>query len=321
MEISVTQSKIWYNWKTGEHRLVAPTENHTRDVLGNPDRFGVDSADLSQNALDYDGVTLLATMKAGWVRLRLDPRDPDYRSNVEGTRWPGIRKAVEWLTTTMLPRLKRLIVVLRTGAGDKEGDAFIMDPDQIEFLLRKGRPDVRSKVIVNASANKIGQMLETIRFDLDMSRFKQLAGIREEVNTGHDELVRWATGPYAKKYANSHSYHYQNNPEYTMIEVNIDNLFRKTGTSARLDIRHPTGGKNSIGQRVAQAKQFWKAGNYMDPPQVSWNGSSISFTDGRHRLVAAYQLGAREAPILVPTEYVEIIQKKLSEPGTHMGRI
>jgi len=84
-----------------------------------------------------------------------------------------------------------------------------------------------------------------------------------------------------------------------LVRVNIQELFSKTPKKYRLDIADPTGGKNKIGDRVAQAIQFWKDGGRMDPSIISITNNQVNFLDGRHRLVAAAQLGETEAPIYI----------------------
>ncbi len=81
--------------------------------------------------------------------------------------------------------------------------------------------------------------------------------------------------------------------------VNIQELFSKTPKNYRLDIADPTGGKNKIGDRVSKAMQYWQDGGRMDPPILSVQNRQVNFLDGRHRLVAAAQLGETEVPIII----------------------
>ncbi len=81
--------------------------------------------------------------------------------------------------------------------------------------------------------------------------------------------------------------------------VNIQELFSKTPKKYRLDPADPTGGKNKIGDRVATAVQHWQDGGRMDPSIINITNKQVNFTDGRHRLVAAAQLGEIEAPVII----------------------
>lgn len=86
----------------------------------------------------------------------------------------------------------------------------------------------------------------------------------------------------------------------SILWVDIEDVFKHTEEGFTLDVNHPSGGKNSIGNRVEKAKSFFAKG-YMEPSQIGYSPQkkSIVFDDGRHRLVAAYQLGARYAPVLI----------------------
>lgn len=91
----------------------------------------------------------------------------------------------------------------------------------------------------------------------------------------------------------------------SIIWVNIKDVFEHTEEGFTLNVDHPSGGKNSIGNRVEKARDFFATG-YMEPSQIGYSQQrkSIVFDDGRHRLVAAYQLGERYAPVLVLTSEI-----------------
>ena len=84
-----------------------------------------------------------------------------------------------------------------------------------------------------------------------------------------------------------------------LVRANIHELFQKTPRKVRLDPNDPTGGKNKIGDRVANAIQHWKQDGVMDPPVISILNGQVNFIDGRHRLVAAAQMGETEAPVII----------------------
>ena len=62
--------------------------------------------------------------------------------------------------------------------------------------------------------------------------------------------------------------------------------------------------------QLSMYKEFWANGGYMNPALIGWNDhfQNFNFTDGRHRLVAAYQLGERWAPVLVDKDSVEKVK-------------
>lgn len=98
-----------------------------------------------------------------------------------------------------------------------------------------------------------------------------------------------------------------------VYRANIQELFNKTPKKVRLNPTDPTGGKNKIGDRVHQAIEFWQHGGSMDPSVISITNGQVNFLDGRHRLVAAAQLGETEAPIIIaPTNHVPEAKKILN---------
>lgn len=123
------------------------------------------------------------------------------------------------------------------------------------------------------------------------------------------ETLNWAYGKNADK-ASGSSRNDLKSSDYEIVWVDIKDLFNKTGSQQKLDVDDPRGGENSIGNRVATAKEHWANGGFMNLSIVGWNDyfNSFDFTDGRHRLVAAYQLGERWAPILV--DYMSIDKLK-----------
>jgi hypothetical protein len=73
-----------------------------------------------------------------------------------------------------------------------------------------------------------------------------------------------------------------------------------------LDPDDPRGGPNSIGTRVDQAKKFWADGGWMNPSEASMNSQGqFDWGDGRHRMVAASQLGEIYSPVLMYTSDME----------------
>lgn len=119
------------------------------------------------------------------------------------------------------------------------------------------------------------------------------------------ENLNWAIGP------NKDRAMYKPGSDYILIWVNIKDLFANTDKEQKLDVDDPSGGKNRIGDRVRMAKVYWSKGNYMDPPMIHYNdwNNEITFTDGRHRLVAAYQLGEKYAPVYTDKDSANKIRR------------
>ena len=98
-----------------------------------------------------------------------------------------------------------------------------------------------------------------------------------------------------------------------IYKVNIQELFSKTPKKYRLDPTDPTGGQNKIGDRVNTAIQHWSDGGRMDPPIISITNGQINFLDGRHRLVAAAQLGETEVPVIIaPFDHIKLAKQVLT---------
>lgn len=95
-----------------------------------------------------------------------------------------------------------------------------------------------------------------------------------------------------------------------VVWIDIEKTMSQVEKGWELDLKDPSGGIHSIGNRVDAAKEYFQAGNYMDPSflGVSEYSGKIAFTDGRHRLVAAYQLGARTAPVIVPKDNISALR-------------
>lgn len=139
-----------------------------------------------------------------------------------------------------------------------------------------------------------------------------------ENNNNNNNSVNWAIGedvvhgslPFKNRIMNGYY------DDSVIVYINIREVFDNTEEDFRLDVDDPTGGPMSIGNRVEKAKQFFKVG-YMDLSEIGYSSynNAIVFTDGRHRLVAAYQLGERYAPIIVPKSHIGAIKGMVSSKG------
>ena len=124
------------------------------------------------------------------------------------------------------------------------------------------------------------------------------------------ENLNWAVGHNLDK-ADGWSNKDQANPDNAIIWVNIRNLMNAVSDDFRLDLDDELGGGNSIKGRVVKAIEHFKSGGYMNPSMISLGYRGIDFTDGRHRLVAAYRLGEKTAPVIVPKEQADEIVELL----------
>jgi len=136
----------------------------------------------------------------------------------------------------------------------------------------------------------------------------RLLDLFEDHNHPERGDVRWAVGKHLSR-ATRVGTKDQNDPDYALVWGNIKDIMDNAVPNMALDLNDPMGGKNRIGQRVPNAKLHWSGGNYMDPSLIYMRGSKVDFQDGRHRLVAAYQLGHRYAPVLVDREGLSAFQK------------
>lgn len=116
--------------------------------------------------------------------------------------------------------------------------------------------------------------------------------------------LNWATDEKAIRKENFH------NSELEILYLNIKDVFENCDDDFKLDINSYDGGKNAIGNRLKMAKQHFIEGNPMDLPEIGFNHHfrKIGFTNGRHRTLAAFQLGEEYIPFFVYKPDVEIIK-------------
>ena len=124
------------------------------------------------------------------------------------------------------------------------------------------------------------------------------------------ETVQWAVGKNIKQATTIGKMDLTTSTN-TLIWVDIRELYDYTWQSQRLDIDHPEGGPIGISNKIQRVKDHWQEGGYVDPSYLVWdrNEKAFVFVDGRHRLVAAYQLGEKWAPIIAANqETVDMIR-------------
>jgi len=97
--------------------------------------------------------------------------------------------------------------------------------------------------------------------------------------------------------------------DYEIVMIDIKALMDNTNRIQKISLSAVTKAddENIIGDRVSRAKQFWLDGGEMRLSMVGYSDYSkmVDFTDGRHRLIAAYQLGERHAPVLADKDGIE----------------
>jgi hypothetical protein len=83
--------------------------------------------------------------------------------------------------------------------------------------------------------------------------------------------------------------------------VDICSLHESSFVCERLEIGEYNGKSVKVGLLAEKAKEHWRSGKFMDPVSIIYDNEKDAcvFADGRHRLVAAYQLGARKIPVLM----------------------
>ena len=59
--------------------------------------------------------------------------------------------------------------------------------------------------------------------------------------------------------------------------------------------------------RVAKVLYHWSNDGYIDPPEIypSNRSQKISFTDGRHRTIAAFHIGEKQIPVLIHKSFIQ----------------
>lgn len=99
--------------------------------------------------------------------------------------------------------------------------------------------------------------------------------------------------------------------DYVILNCNIEDTFKHSHKDFTLDIHSDTGGVNSIGSRLSNAKQHFLNNSPMDLPEISYteHNHGIAYINGRHRAVAAYKLGYEYIPMFVHMENIDKFKK------------
>ena len=114
--------------------------------------------------------------------------------------------------------------------------------------------------------------------------------------------IKWAIGKNASAAMRS-------SKDYEVVHAPIDSVISRSERHIELDA------SNALGGRVEGIKAHISRGGFLDPPRVSVNEGRIEFSDGRHRTVAAHQLGAQSIPFSVDKTSVKAFKKLIAQPG------
>lgn len=129
------------------------------------------------------------------------------------------------------------------------------------------------------------------------------------------EVLQWASGEHAH-HAQPAARRFQepDREDYVVVEVDLETLFQHLDPESKFDLESEEGGSSrSMKMRIPRAKEHWKSGGYMDPAMVGYNEHKNTFevSDGRHRLAAAWQLGERKVPLIIPDYQLGVFKEKL----------
>lgn len=138
-----------------------------------------------------------------------------------------------------------------------------------------------------------GEIKESVLLELELQ--KKTNSIFNKNN------LNWATPEFAERPSNF------SGGEYELLNVKIADVIPHMHSSMKLDLNSENGGVNGIGSRLPRAKQHFLSGQPMDLPELGCNSRNnvIDFTNGRHRTVAAYQLGNEFIPMFVDKNNIE----------------
>lgn len=92
--------------------------------------------------------------------------------------------------------------------------------------------------------------------------------------------------------------------------MGIQDVFAHSDSGFALDPHDPRGGTNAIDDRVNRAIQHWADGGYMNPSDIMVDEhGTVQWGDGRHRMVAAFQLGHEYAPSLIERDNLPMLEQ------------
>lgn len=104
---------------------------------------------------------------------------------------------------------------------------------------------------------------------------------------------------------------------FVLIQANIADCFEHSSEDYKLDVNSADGGKNAIGNRLERAKEHFMSKEPMDYPIVEFNfiTEEVSFTNGRHRSLAASHMGCEYIPMLVYKDSLDYFKSVVRTKG------
>ena len=95
--------------------------------------------------------------------------------------------------------------------------------------------------------------------------------------------------------------------DYIILNVNVLDIMTNSENDFKLDPYDAVGGKNSIGNRLPYALEHFVDGRPMDFSEAYYSPykKKVGFDNGRHRAVAAFQLGHDYIPMFVFKENID----------------
>lgn len=121
----------------------------------------------------------------------------------------------------------------------------------------------------------------------------------------NEDGLNWANKDNAQRPQNF------DDKEQIILLVNIKDTFDNGPSGFNLDVDAEDGGSNAIKDRLPKAKEHFQSGKPMDYPEIGFNMSlkTVEYTNGRHRAVAAYQLGKEYVPMFVSKDGLSQLKK------------
>lgn len=95
--------------------------------------------------------------------------------------------------------------------------------------------------------------------------------------------------------------------DYIILNVNVLDIMNNSENDFKLDPYDAIGGKNAIGNRLPYAVEHFVDGRPMDFSEAYYSPykKKVGFDNGRHRAVAAFQLGHDYIPMFVFKENID----------------
>lgn len=141
---------------------------------------------------------------------------------------------------------------------------------------------------------------EASKYDPDYEK-NTIANFLQQKIVDYKQEINWSNQENAERPYNF------NDDSYVVLNVKIEDVINNMDKDFKLELNDSSGGKNAIGNRLKMAKEHFIKGEPMDLPEVGYNKytGKIDFTNGRHRTVAAYQLGHEYIPMFINKDSIE----------------